>query len=185
LPLPTWEALMFSFEIRSGILSAGRRNISTVLKRYHDRLKRLWRDSVKAFILATVDVMKIDTGMSVASLAPLAAKVRLKTLILETARGRGPRRGLTNLDGSYEPTRYKSKAEGQRLGQTAYTLSFGTPQAPSLEFRFDIVVFQHQFHEPTWQSLRKGEQAFVDYFEKNFDAYINADDLVRYLMIGK
>ena len=176
---------MFSFEIKSGILSAGRGNISTVLKRYHNRLKQLWRDCVKEFILSTVDVMKIDTGMSVASLAPLAARVRLKTLILETARGRGPRKGLTNLDGSYEPTRYKSKAEGQRLGQTAYALEFGTPSAPNLEFKFDIVVFQHQFHEPTWQSLKNGEQAFINYFEQNFDSYVDADDLVRYLMLGK
>lgn len=180
---------MFSFTVGGNLLNAKRRNISTVLKTYHNRLKRLWRDSVKAFILTTVDSMGIDTGMSVASLAPLAAKVRLKTLILETARGRGPnkgeaRKGLTNLDGSYSSTRFKSRSEGQRLGKSAYTLSFGTPSAPDLQFRFDIVVFQHQFHEPNWDSLKKGEKAFVDFFESNFDAYIHVDDLISELTIG-
>ena len=171
------------FNIHGDLLKGGE-SLSTVLKTYHNRLKRLWRDSVKAFILATVDAMAIDTGMSVASLQPLGARVRLRTLILETLRGKGPKfkRGYTDLAGNYHPDQSKSRAHGERLGQKAYTLEFGTPSDTNLLFTFDIVVFQHQFHEPTWESLQKGEKAFIDYFEANFQSYINAQDLVVRLL---
>lgn len=169
----------------SGDLVDGERTpIDSVLKTYHQRLKRLWRNSVKAFIMAIIDAMHIDTGMSVASLQPLAAQVRLRTIILETLRGKGPRRGYVDLQGVYHREQFKSRAHGERLGRQAYQLSFGTPQHPDLRFEFDIVVFQHQYHEPTWDSLQKGQEAFINYFETNFNAIVRVDDLVGHLVLG-
>ena len=37
----------------------------------YNMIKRLWRDSVRAFVLAVADNMMVDTGMSIASLRPL------------------------------------------------------------------------------------------------------------------
>lgn len=171
-------------DIKTDLFTRQGAPIDRVLTTYHTRLKRLWRDSVKAFIFETVDAMSIDTGMSVASLQPLAAKVRLRTIILETLRGKGPKfkKGFTDLSGAYHANQNKSRAHGERLGRQAYKLEFGTPNNPDLRFEFDIVVFQHQFHDPTWQSLQKGQQAFIDFFEANFDRIVKVDDLVAELL---
>jgi len=168
----------------SGNLLKGGVPIEQVLKTYHERLKRLWRDSVKAFVMATMENMHIDTGMSVASLQPLAANVRLQTIIMETLRGRGPRRGYVDINGTYHRDQFKSRAHGIRLGQSAYKLEFGTPQSPNLLFIFNIVVFQHQYHEPTWQSLEAGKQAFINHFEANFQSIVRVNDLVGQLVLG-
>lgn len=130
--------------------------------------------------------MSIDTGMSVASLQPLATKVQLRSIILETLRGKGPkpRKGYVDLQGVYHADQNKSRAHGERLGSHAYKLSFGTPDNPDLRFSFDIVVFQHQFHEPTWNSLQKGKEAFIAYFKSNFDAVVRVNDLIAQLVTG-
>lgn len=173
---------MPDFEIKGKLLDVSNGQILKVLKTYHNRLKSLWRDSVKAFILATVDKMHVDTGMSVASLAPLGAKVKLQSVILEMARGRGPRLGYTDISGAYNPTQYKSIAHGKSLGSKAYQLEFGTPSEPNLLFIFDIVVFQHKFHEPTWDSIEAGKAAFLDYFNSNFASYIKVDTILGELL---
>jgi len=160
--------------------------LDSVLKTHHQRLKRLWRDSVKAFVLGAMDAMTVVTGMSVASLQPLAAQVRLQTIVLETLRGKGPknRKGFTDLGGGYHANQSKSRAHGRRLGQRAYKLSFGTPRNPDLRFEFEIVVFQHEWHERTWKSLEKGKEAFVAHFETNFASVVRVDDLVSKLIFG-
>ena len=181
---------MADYKILGDVIDTSGVKIDSILKVYHTRLKRLWRDSVRVFVLAMSSKMQIDTGMSIASLAPLGAQIRLQKLILEITRGRGPRhgtrekarRGYTDINGSYHPSQFKSRAHGKALGQSAYDLEFGSPTAPDLLFSFKIVVFQHKFHEPDWKSLEAGKEAFREFFEINFSEYIKVDDLLGRLL---
>jgi hypothetical protein len=161
----------------------GRQALITV----HRDLTRLWRDSVKEFIVATADAMAVDTGMSVASLEPLAAKVRLATLIREISRGKGPKRGHKNLTGNFSSNnaQFKSRNFGRQLGREAFDLSFGTPQSPVLTFNFKIVVFQHFLQEnglgngDVWASLAKGREAFLTFFNTEAPRRIDGNKISR------
>lgn len=170
------------------------KNKSKVQKYVHKILIRLWRDCIKEFILATADNIAVDTGMSKASLIPLAREVQLKTIIADAARGFGPRKGYTDMSGTYHPDQVRSPEHGERLGQSAYTLEFGTPTNPELLFNFNIVVFQYFLHESlenyqnssNWKSLEKGKKAFLDYWNKNYDKgkYEISKSVTRWLIEG-
>lgn len=158
-------------------------------KYVHESLIRLWRESVKAFILEASKHIHIDTGMSLASMQPLAANVRLSTFLQESLAGKGFRRGAYDINGQYRPDKNRSKAEGRLAGQKAYTLEFGTPKNTQLLFRFKIAVFQWKLHEigysgqsgPAWQALDKGRAAFIEHFNNNFKAEVRPGTVINLL----
>lgn len=159
----------------------------------HRQFIRLWEDSVKAFINAAYSVLSqhVDTGMSIASLEPLAISVRLKTLI--TTALKGGYSGSKYYDFSGPTDRAKSPQYGRELGQSAYVLSFGTPELPQLDFVFKIVVFQYYLHEfgyaiPStgiWNTLGKGKTAFLEFFTTNLHSYVHPKQIVKVLLHGR
>lgn len=163
-----------------------------VAKYVHTQIVRLWKDSVKAFIHAAYDVLiqHVDTGMSIASLEPLAISVRLKTLITTALQGGYTGEPYYDFTGPVE--RYKSPQYGRELGRTAYELSFGTPEAPTYNFSFKIVVFQYYLHEfgyavpstGVWATLQKGKLAFLDFFTSNLNAYVRPKQIVKVMLHG-
>ena len=172
------------------------RNRSAVVGVVHKALIRLWRDSVKEFIQATASAMSVDTGMSVASLQPLAAKVGFATLIRESLRGKGPKRGHSTASGEFSNNNapFKSRALGVRLGQDAFELEFGTPNVPVLKFSFKIVVLQHRLNEaglgkvpnpPMWRSLEKGTKAFTNFFDTNLSRRLPGRKIAQMLLSGR
>lgn len=174
------------------------RTTTAVVGVVHRALVRLWRDSVKEFIVVTADAMSVDTGMSVASLQPLGAKVGFATLIRESLRGKGPKRRspkdkptgeFANNDGPF-----KSRALGERLGQDAFELEFGTPNVPVLLFKFKIVVLQHRLNDaglgnvpnpPMWRSIAKGTIAFKQFFNENLPRRLPGRAVARMLLTGR
>lgn len=174
------------------------RTSGPILQVVHRGLIRLWRESVGEFITATADAMAVDTGMSVASLQPLAAKVRLATVIREIARGKGPKRRSPGdvpqapFQDNFGP--FRSRALGERLGRNAFELEFGTPRTPLLKFQFRIVILQHFLNDnglgnvanpPVWQSLEKGEAAFLDHFNREFAARNFGARISEMLLTGR
>lgn len=157
-----------------------RANYGVFEKKLHENMSRLWRDSTKAFLEEIIknDLIKVDTGMSRASLLPLARAVRMLTVVRASINPKSaPRKGYTPLDGSYNPTGVKSIAAGEKLGEKAYRLNFGSPKSPVFRFEFNIVVYQHWIHEvynadPNWKALEKGTAAFEAYLKDNALSYV-------------
>lgn len=149
---------------------------NAMYKYVHESLIRLWKQSVEAFIKEASNHVHVDTGMSMASMQPLAANVRLASFLQQSLSGKGFRRGAYDINGQYRPDKNRSKAEGRRAGESAYELSFGTPKNTDLLFTFKIQVFQWKLHEVgegrgnkgAWRALEHGKRAFLDHFNSNF-----------------
>jgi len=145
---------------------------------FHNRLKRLWKGSVHAFIYAAFSRIPVDTGMTRASFLPLARAAKAVTVAKAfLVTHRAPRLGY-----GYSPTEMRSVRHGIKLGENAYELYLGTPEAPDMRLEFNIVVFQHKLHElgyqtPPWRSMDFGKAAFLDYWNINFDAVVQPEDI--------
>ena len=136
-----------------------------------------WREAIWAFIeaITTPGVTSVDTGMSLASLIPIAERIRkgreARARILHQA---GKKKwGYTGFGlqaGKYKgaPKSWKSIPHGETLGEDAYVINYGTVENMKMQFRFDIKVVQYFLHEAdanwpgggNWRSLDKGKEAF-------------------------
>ena len=160
----------------------------------YDSLKHLWMRCIGSFIDSTLDEMSIDTGMSVASLMPLAIEVGFKQYIASRITGGPAKPGHKNLYGEWASNNDlpKSVASGEFLGRKpAYDVSFGTKTHPKLKFLFHIVVFQHYLHEDgiipnsgNWMSLEAGKRAFLETWDKDFSYYISPGKIKSLLLGG-
>ncbi len=165
-------------------------NIGAVQQFVFNELKQLWQECIRAFVNEAVKHIHIDTGMSMASLQPLASRVNIPLAISESLRGYGPRKYSPPDDWEGEGKGgVKGPALGASLGQKAYIIEFGTPTNPHLSFRFDIVVFQHYLHEASenyaasvsqnWRSLEKARDAFLNHWNANINSRINGFTLMQ------
>jgi hypothetical protein len=135
--------------------------------------------------------MQVDTGMSKASLMPLAVEIGWKEYIMSMMSSNGVKPAHQGLYGEWASNNDlpKSPASGVMLGRNAYDLSFGTPHSPELKFSFKIVVFQHFIHESNvipnsgnWQSLDAGKAAFLKTWAEDFDYYVDPSKIKGYLL---
>ena len=156
--------------------------VDVFTQKLHTNMKQLWEGATRAFIeeMLKEDTMLVDTGMSRASLLPLSRKVRMLTVARASVGGDGDKKGAMMLeDKKWHPDLTRGPALGEKLGEKAFTLNFGSKDRPVFKFEFHIVVYQHWFHEnfgnggslkPTsrnMHSLAKGEAAFLDYIKQN------------------
>ncbi len=172
--------------------------VERVFKYVHVGLIRLWRDSIRAFVREAVKYIVIDTGMSYASMLPLASQVRIRDEIAAGMVGLGkPKPGFKNLTGGFanNEAKFKSKTLGESLGTEAFTIKFGTSRAPELTFTFHLVVFQYFLQEEqrgggyissNWRSLPKARIAFLEVFEEGMKSgkYIDGRILLDVLTGG-
>lgn len=152
--------------------------IGTFNKTYHERMKILMRGAVKAFVKTTVELVGVETGMSGATLQPLAKAVG--TGVLGEIRARGPISELpwgTTMTGRSYRSKKKSINEGIKAGMSAYKLNYGTVKRPMMFLRFETNVYQYAFWESKlWFSLAAGTIAMVEYIEENFTKYFPIED---------
>lgn len=164
----------------------------TALSDYaYSQLKGLWQDCVRAFVLETIEHIEVDTGMSGASLYGVAVKVKVGNQILETLRGKGPKRphpAYTDISGRTHPGVKKSIELGKSLGRAerAYKILYGQASQPKLKFEFHITVFQYRLHEfgfqtAAWDSLEAGRQAFLDAWAENFSKRLTAKKILEFV----
>lgn len=144
---------------------------SEAQRKLHQELVDLWLGAGRAFIrkVALDGVVRVDTGMSRASLLPLSRAVGLLTQVrasITAARAGRPR-------GPINSGKRKTIAAGIRAGQNAFDFEVGTPSAPRLIFAFEIEVLQYLIREEgrdkreAWDSMIKGRAAFLKYIEAN------------------
>ncbi len=140
----------------------------------HRELTRLWRGAGQAFIrkVALEGIVRVDTGMSRASLLPLSRAVRLLTAVRASITAdrasRGRRRGTVSLGPNGKP---RTISAGIRAGENAFTYETGTPSNPRFIFEFEIKVLQYLIREEgsdglkAWNSILKGRRAFLAHIE--------------------
>lgn len=148
-----------------------RADIGNYTASVHRDIKRIWQDAARAFVKELVtDAVHIDTGMSAASVLPLASVLRIKGQMQAhiSAMSGGPKRGYGD---PWDRSKYRSIRHGMALGRNAYKLSFGTPQRTLFHFEFHITVFQHSFHEGTWDSIPKASDAFMETLEAEYSEF--------------
>ncbi len=170
------------------------RDPAILKKHVHKQIVKLWKRCVGEFVKEVSKHVAIDTGMSMASLMPLAAKVRLASFLRSKISGmsKGHKKGYTDKNFQYHPDRNRSKTLGERLGSDAYNLSFGSPLSPDLTFSFDIVVLQYWLHESKsnysgsghWQSIKKGERVFLRTWKALYGIYVNPKDINTWILTG-
>jgi len=151
------------------------------IKRYDRALKsnmrKLWQDAIAEFVRTIVydDLVKVDTGMSAASLYDAAAQARIWgeiSSVIVFKRKRAARKGLTSIDGTYYKNRFRTLKEGQAVAERATKISF---KLPTMEFNFDIQVFQWWYWETYkgyWNALNEGADAFIRFIDNNWEDYI-------------
>lgn len=166
---------MPSFAIRK--LTGLKPRVDVFSQKLHDNLSTVWRGATRAFVEAIVtnSIMSVDTGMSKASLLPLSRAVRMLTVARATI---NPKRtevkGSMDMNGRWNPNLNRSAALGERVGEKAYTLNFGSKARPTFRFEFNIVVYQYLLHEDSanftksqnWQTLKLGMDAFDAYIKE-------------------
>jgi hypothetical protein len=167
----------------------GRADISDIksrtekyLKKYHTAMIKLYEDAAAEFVWRTVQHIGVDTGMSAASLEPLAQSV--KTSILDDISPfikHEQRNWGTAMSGLSQKGRIRSIDAGFRAGRSAFRFSFGSIKNPFFIFEFKINVWQYAFWEKNWNSLNEGLIWFVDFVESNYEEYVPFDiiDLVN------
>lgn len=152
-----------------------RPNKAKALKIVHIQIQKLWRDSVRSFLRAVAleGIIKVRSGMSMASLLPLARSVRMMSAIqskISSERVREKFRPYYPGGKGTSAQGLKSIAHGNRLGEDAFIFETGTPQTPVFIFEFEIRVFHYFINEnglgptPAWNSLKIGREAFLQTF---------------------
>ena len=149
----------------------------------HRAMVRLWKGATWAFVDAITSppfsYIHVDTGMSMASVIPLAEQLRKGRIIRGRIMSMNPSKakiGYTTLHGGTNPRALRSRTHGERLGEDAYKLVFGDPATGGgWFFEFRIVVSQYYFNESLsnsgnskgWETIKNGQAAFKSYMNEN------------------
>jgi hypothetical protein len=166
------------------------------LKKYMiANFNKAWRHGAREGIRAIAEEIVVDTGMSKASLLPLAAKVRLKAEISTQILGGGKKKNTNeNLSGIWASNnksnnKYKSKAFGERLGRDAFEYQLGSTTGKDWKFSFDIPVFHYFLHENGiapkghfYNSLGRGAIAFKEAFDSKIVELLKPEDVAAFMV---
>lgn len=162
-------------------------------KALHASLVKLWKDAGREAVraMATPEVIKVLTGMSKASLLPLARQLRIFSEVRSSINPKERyRRGYYDFAGNFVSSGTQSIAQGERFGQRAFVLDTGSPTNFNFRFEFHIVVYQYYLHENgivpgsgPWKSLELGSSVFEDYIRNNWKQRIPS--LARFILTGE
>ena len=141
----------------------------------HRRTVRLMKGAINAFLTEASKNIRIDTGMSLASLMPIARFVGLAEFGL-IAGGRTRKGAMIGFDrGVFNRSLTQGVTLGQQLGEDAFEVNLGSSNRFVMKFSFEAVVFQHILNDlglggtPALNSIQKGRQAFLRYIVDNAD----------------
>ena len=158
-----------------------RHTVQRITKAEHKKLSHLWDDCARAFLRAIVlsDVIKVDTGMSKASLLPLARYLRMYTEVRNSISPKGNKKGAFDLAGSWHPDQIRGIALGETSSglRAGYNVLYGSPKRMVFVFDFEVRVWQYLIHEQgfgkgrAWNTIEKGRAAFQDHLENNFTLF--------------
>lgn len=148
----------------------------------HKRLSKVWDDSARAFLraIALTDIIHVDTGMSKASLLPLARYLRMYTEVKATINPQRKKvQGAFGLDGDWDKEAERSMATGQASSRkrAGYNVLYGSNKRMVFVFDFEIRVWQYLIHEQgagklaAWNTIQVGREAFAEHLYNNFKLF--------------
>lgn len=163
--------------------------IQDVRKGIHAELARIWRESARAYFAAVAQLVEIDTGMSMASMIPLAAKVQYAKEIKDAVSGREAKKGWYDLHKVYHKDKFRSRTGGEREARKRigreHVFSIGTASNPKFEFRFEIVIFHWIMRPNATKAIDAGEVAFKTTFNALIKKSNIGRDIVSYMRTGR
>jgi hypothetical protein len=138
--------------------------------RFQDDFANLWDDSAAAFVKGTADQVHVDTGMTAASLIPLANKVGGISGVLGAI---SLRRHISVPDYNHNPLATTSLGivnrdvmGGQRLG-TEWNINYGSRVNLVYSLEYRVNVGHWEILEHNWKALDEGVDRFRVYFNAN------------------
>jgi ribosomal protein L16/L10AE len=134
-----------------------------ILKKTDAALKKLWQGAIKAFVFATANKVRVQTGMARGSIVPLARVVRLGLAVENTISADARRKKLRNLRYNGPEGGIRSKSRGIQFGEDAYSVSY---ERGSLQFEFTVTVHEWLVNEKDWRALEAGRTAFNQYIDE-------------------
>lgn len=162
------------------------------------RLQTAWREAAREFFRVVSQRVTVDTGMSMASMLPLAGKVRAAKLLQQkiSEERTKPKKPYVTLAGTVHSEQRKTITKGKEAGRRAlssgrHEISFGTPNTPQLVFKFEVVVFQFQIRDlgldgkEAWNAIEAGREAFLKRWAEVFPEYIRSKELLDWFLTGK
>jgi hypothetical protein len=158
-------------------------------KAQFDALRVVFLNALKELVKAATaeGVIRVQTGMSKASIIPLADVVKMGAYVQASIRPTTAKQlRYRTFSGTYNG--FKNIERGKTFGKRAFKYSAGSINKGEMSVEFDINVFQYWLNEEgygkdvAWKSLEKGLAAFDAYM------YAHMDDVVefsyQYLMKG-
>jgi hypothetical protein len=161
--------------LRGQLNKLGRKKKLTAALR--KRLTQTWLDGAESFILAAVQKVKVDTGMSAATFYALANEIKRAKAIgfidahIAQNRKNYQKKGVPTFPSGARREGFQGVAEGRRLGEKAFLIRVPHPQSKQIVFAFSFqtVAFQHALYEAMQQSLLAGIEAFEETITVRFE----------------
>jgi len=152
-----------------------------------------FRAGTRAFFLEVAKTLAsqsvIDTGMSAASMIPLATKVRMADeihAIISANKKSNPVKPYRTITGTTMRDGWRSMAQGRReaetLGARTNVIVIGTKETPRWRFVFNIVIWQWAIWEKKkWHALKAGRIAFKATFREELKNRIKSKRILQTL----
>lgn len=154
-------------------------------KKMHANMTKLWREAIKEFVetvaLRSAGLVHVDTGMSKASIIPLAKVVRIAGLVRASiVPNRYKKTPKYYHFESNTPSGLKTISHGIELGEKVTKVDFGSPRDPVMTLEFSINVLQYFLNEEgvgnnnsvAWRSFEQGHAAFEKHITENMGSII-------------
>jgi hypothetical protein len=151
-----------------------------------------WLEAVKAFTVGMANAVHVDTGMSGATIFPLAGYVKYQWAIrsMITSQVKSPpkpdhidyaRYGLP--DAHSGP--FKSMTRGERIGAKSFRVTTGKKSRVILQFRYTLTAAQHVFNEANWKSANAAMSEFNAAFDQAMQTFNPHGVLSDYIASGR
>lgn len=173
--------MSFKVEQRKSALKGlrGRGAAEKITKAEHTRLSHVWDDCARAYLraIALSDIIKVDTGMSKASLLPIARLLKMYTEVKGSISGAKKKKGVFDIDGGWHKDGERSVAAGEASNRlkAGHNLLHGSPKRMVFVFDFEITVWQYLLRDQNsigkdkaWQTIEVGRAAFQEHFDAHF-----------------
>lgn len=173
--------MSYSVEPRASALKGlrGKGRAEKITKAEHKRLSHVWDECARAYLRAIVlsDVIRVDTGMSAASLLPLARLLRMYTEVKGNIGSGSPKKGSFDIFGNWDKNGTRSVSEGEASNQlrAGHNLLHGSNKRMVFVFEFEITVWQYLLRDQNnigedraWRTIEIGRAAFQEHFDTHF-----------------
>ena len=171
----------------------------TMSKRIQAHVNAAFREGVRSFIDGMLERISVDSGMSGATLLPLAGGVLHRRWVATAIASGKKKKGRLDFYGKFGTNNgpWRSRSLGAKVGGRGYSITKLQDNNWSGEFLFRITAFQHFYHESSgntkgsrkepshnWQSIEHGTNEFTKTYHAELDRRLSQGDILEMLLNG-